>query len=273
MRSPSTLNQAPDFSTAPHSLPRSTRSPSWLMPSPYRMSNSTSRNGGAILFFTTLTRVRLPTTLSPSFSAPDPADVQPAAGVELQGVAAGGGLGVAEHDADLHPDLVDEDDQGVGLGDGAGQLAQRLAHQPGLQADVGVAHLALQLGLGGQRGDRVDHDDVHRAGAHQHLGDLQRLLAAVGLRHQQVVGAHAQLAGVADVQGVLGVDEGADAARPLGLAHHVQGQGGLARGLRPVDLDDAAAGQAAARRGRCPGPAIRWGPPSPRAGPCPRRGA
>ena len=27
------------------------------------MSNSTSRNGGAILFFTTFTRVRLPTTI------------------------------------------------------------------------------------------------------------------------------------------------------------------------------------------------------------------
>jgi hypothetical protein len=32
--------------------------------------------------------------------------------------------------------------------DDAGELAQRLAHEAGLQADVAVAHLALDLGLG-----------------------------------------------------------------------------------------------------------------------------
>src|SRR2546428_7248895 len=37
----------------------------------------------------------------------DPADVEPDRGVELQRVPAGGRLGVAEHDADLHADLVD----------------------------------------------------------------------------------------------------------------------------------------------------------------------
>jgi hypothetical protein len=44
---------------------------------------------------------------------------------------------------------------------------------------------------------------------------------------------------------VLGIDEGADAALLLGLGHHRQRQGGLARGLRPVDLDHAAARQPA----------------------------
>ena len=41
----------------------------WAMPSPYIMSNSASRKGGATLFFTTLARVRLPTTSPPFFSA------------------------------------------------------------------------------------------------------------------------------------------------------------------------------------------------------------
>jgi hypothetical protein len=40
------------------------------MPVPYMMSNSTSLNGGATLFFTTFTRVRLPTTASPFLIAP-----------------------------------------------------------------------------------------------------------------------------------------------------------------------------------------------------------
>ena len=53
--------------------------------------------------------------------------------------------------------------------------------EPGLQADVGVAHLALDLGLRDERRDRVDGHDVERAGADEELGDLERLLARVGL--------------------------------------------------------------------------------------------
>ena len=74
-----------------------------------------------------------------------------------------------------------------------GQLAQRLRHQARLQADVRLAHLALDLGLRHERGDRVDDDDVDGAGADQHLGDLERLLAVVGLRDQQVVDVDAEL--------------------------------------------------------------------------------
>jgi hypothetical protein len=54
-------------------------------------------------------------------------------------------------------------------------------HEPGLEADVGVAHLALDLGPGREGRHRVDHDHVEGAGAHQHVGDLERLLPRVGL--------------------------------------------------------------------------------------------
>ena len=43
---------------------------------------------------------------------------------------------VAEHDADLHANLVDKNHQAVGLLDGAGELAHGLAEQARLQADV-----------------------------------------------------------------------------------------------------------------------------------------
>ena len=49
---------------------KSTTSPSLLMPSPYIISNSTTLNGGATLFFTTLTRVWLPIISSLSLIAP-----------------------------------------------------------------------------------------------------------------------------------------------------------------------------------------------------------
>ena len=72
------------------------------------------------------------------------------------------------------------------------QLAHGLGHQARLQADVRVAHLPLDLGPGHQRRHRVDHDDVEGRGAHQHVGDLERLLAGVRLGHQQLVDVHAQ---------------------------------------------------------------------------------
>src|SRR5690348_1768138 len=179
----------------------------------------------------------------------DAADVQAHRGVELQRVAAGGGLRAAEHHADLHADLVDEDHQGAGLLDVGGELAQRLAHQAGMQADVGVAHLALDFRLRRQRSDRVDHDHVDRARAHQHVGDFQRLLAGVRLRYQQVVDLDAELLGIGRIERMLGVDERRGAAGTLATGDRLQGHGGLAGRLRPVDLDYAAARQTADTEG------------------------
>jgi len=125
-----------------------------------------------------------------------------------------------------------------------------MAHEPGLAADLGLAHGALELGLGDERGHGVDDDDVHGARAHQHVGDVQGLLAVVGLGDQEVVGLHAQAPGVVDVQGVLGVDEGRGAAELLGLGDDVQGERGLAARFRPVDLADAPPRDAADAQGQ-----------------------
>ena len=110
---------------------------------------------------------------------------------------------------------------------------------------MGVAHLALDLRPGHQRCHRVDHDDVERAGADQHVGDLERLLAGVGLGDQQVVDVDADGRRVDRVHRVLGVDVGAHAAVALGLGDHVHGERGLARRLGAEDLDDPATGQTA----------------------------
>ena len=106
--------------------------------------------------------------------------------------------------------------------------------------------------------------------AHQHLGDLERLLAAVGLRDQQVVDVDAELAGVLGVERVLGVDEGGDAAALLGLGDDREREGRLAGGLRAEDLDHPAAREAADADGGVDRRASRWGcsrSPGSRAGP------
>src|SRR5207249_9344837 len=66
-----------------------------------------------------------------------------------------------EHYPYLFPDLVDENHDAAGAGDCRGELAQRLRHEARLQAGQRVAHVAVELGAGHQRGDGVDDDDVH----------------------------------------------------------------------------------------------------------------
>ncbi len=162
----------------------------------------------------------------------DAADVEPHRRVEAQRAAARCRLRVAEHDADLLAQLVREEADRVRAVERAGELAQRLAHEPRLQADVRVAHLALDLRLRRERGDRVDRDDVEGAGADEQLRDLERLLARVGLRDEKVVDVDADPLRVRGVHRVLRVDEGADAAAALGLGDHVVDEGRLPGGLR-----------------------------------------
>ena len=69
---------------------------------------------------------------------------------------------------------------------------------------------------GRQRGDRVDRDQVDRAGADQDVDDLERLLAVVGLGDEQLVDVDADPPRVDRVDRVLGVDEGADPAAAPG---------------------------------------------------------
>ena len=137
---------------------------------------------------------------------------------------------------------------GAGVVQRTGDLAQRLAHQAGLEADVAVAHLALDLGARHQRGDRVDDDQVEGAGADQHVGDLERLLTGVGLGDQQRVGVDAEGLGVVGVERVLGVDERHDAAGLLGVGHRVQGDGRFS--AEPPDRKSPPPGRAAGRRCR-----------------------
>ena len=69
----------------------------------------------------------------------------------------------------LFPQLVDEDHDGVGLADGAGELAQGLAHEPGVETHEAVAHLALDLRPGHESRHAVHHHHVNGAGADQEM--------------------------------------------------------------------------------------------------------
>src|SRR5450759_3942999 len=128
----------------------------------------------------------------------------------------------AKHDAYLFPQLINEYCGGLCLAERTGDLAQGLGHEPGLQADVAVPHLALDLGTGHQRGDRVDDHDVDGGRADQHVRDFQALLPRVRLGDEQRVGVDAELLGVVGVQRVLRVDERRDPAQFLGVRDGMQ---------------------------------------------------
>jgi hypothetical protein len=188
----------------------------------------------------------LPTTFVALLDRADPADVETHRGIEFERMTAGGGLGRAIHHADLHADLIDEDHHGVGAVDRGGQLAQRLAHQPRPAGRAGCRPFRLRA----RRAEPMPPTESITststgARAHQRVGDLERLLAGIGLGDQQVVDVDAELARIDRIERVLGVDEGADAALLLRFGEAVQRQRGLARGFRPVDLDHPAARQAA----------------------------
>ncbi len=63
----------------------------------------------------------------------------------------------------------------------------------------------------------------------------------VGLRDEEIVNIHAEFAGVAGIERVLGVDESGLAAELLRFGNDLQREGGLAAGLRAVDFNNAAA--------------------------------
>src|SRR5439155_1271338 len=102
-------------------------------------------------------------------------------------------LGIAEHDADLLAKLVDEDETAFRFRDRAGELPQRLRHEPRLQPHLRVAHFAFDFRLRHERRDRVDDDDVDAVRSNEHLDDLERLLAVVRLRDEEAIEILAKL--------------------------------------------------------------------------------
>ena len=83
------------------------------------------------------------------------------------------------------------------------------------------------------------------SGAHERLGDVKSVLAAIGLRNEQIVDVHAQCARVNGVESVLGVDERSLSAALLYLCDDVERDGGLTRGFGTVYFDYSSARETA----------------------------
>ena len=179
------------------------------------------------------------------FNLTGTADVEADRGIEFERVTAGCGFRAAEHHADFHTDLVNENNQCIGAFDVAGQFAQGLAHQAGLQADVAVAHFAFDLGFRHKCGYGVDNDHIDTAGAYQGITDFQCLFAGIRLGEIEFFNFYAEFAGVNRVKSMLGIDECADAAIFLALGNGFETECSFTGGFRAENFNHAAAGQAA----------------------------
>ena len=172
------------------------------------MSNSATRKGGGHLVLDDAGADTRADYLVALLDGLESAQVDSHRAVELERPSAGRHFRVSPDYADLLPELVDEHNGRVGAADGGGELPEGLGHEPGLKADVGVAHVALQLRPGHEGRHAVDNDDVHGAAADQVLAYLQTLLCRIGLRNKQVIGVYAALSSVSRVEGMLRIDIG-----------------------------------------------------------------
>ena len=110
---------------------------------------------------------------------------------------------------------------------------------------MAVAHLALDLRARNERRHGVHNDNIDGVGAHERLGDLERLFAGIRLRNEQRIYVYAERGRIDRVKCVLHVDKRRVAAHFLAFGDAVERQGGLTGGFRPVDLNDSAARQTA----------------------------
>ena len=114
-----------------------------------------------------------------------------------------------------------------------------------MQTHLRIAHLAFQFGAWHERSNRIDDDNVDCSASNQDFGNFQGLLAAVGLRDEEIFNVDAELARIIGVEGVLRVHEGRRSAKFLRFGDNVQRQSCLAAGFRSEDFDDTASWKSA----------------------------
>ena len=104
---------------------------------------------------------------------------------------------------------------------------------------MGITHLAVNLCLRNQCGNRVHNHDIDRTGAHHRLGNLKSLLAVVRLGDIQIIDINTDLLRICRIECMLCIDKSSDTASLLYFCHHMQGNRRLTTGLRSVYLDDS----------------------------------
>ena len=119
-----------------------------------------------------------------------------------------------------------------------------------MEADGRVADFPLDFGARDECGNGVDNDAVYCPRTNEHVANLERLLAGVGLRNEDFVNVYAEARRVYRIERMLGIDERNYTAERLRFCENLQGKRRFAAGLGTVYFDDATTGNASdAERG------------------------
>ena len=162
--------------------------------------------------------------------------------VELERPAAGGRLGIAEHDANLLAQLVDEDEAGPATSTRrrSACAAPATSGAPGgpsaLHPSLPRSPRAARAPPPSRRRQRPRRSERTRTST---ISSACSPLS--GCDTSRFSRSTPSFFGVLRVERVLGVDERGQAAALLRLCNHLQRERGLAGRLRTEDLDDAAA--------------------------------
>jgi hypothetical protein len=140
------------------------------------------------------------------------------------------------------PQLVQENDNTAGFADVAGDFAQGLAHQAGLQSHVGIAHVPFNFGFGYQGRYRVHNNNIYGGRAHQGVHDFQGGFPVIWLGDQQVLHVNAQGGSVIRVKGMFGIHKGGNAPPFLHFGDGMEGNGGFPRAFGAVDFHNSSLG-------------------------------
>ena len=94
------------------------------------------------------------------FNLTDTANIDTDGSIELQSVTTSGSFRVTEHHTNLHTNLVDENDSGLGLRYNGSELTHGLGHQTSLKTHLSITHIAINFSLRHKGSNRVDHDEI-----------------------------------------------------------------------------------------------------------------
>ncbi len=175
--------------------------------------------------------------------------IQPHRRIELQCPAAWGCLRIAEHDADLFTQLINEDRSRIGMVHGTGQFAHGFGHQSGLQAYGRISHFTIQFCLRHQSSNGVNDDQVNGTALNEHFADIQGLFTGIRLGQNEFININAQGFGILGIDGIFSIDEGTSASLLLTLGNGMQGKGCFTGRFRTINLDDSSLWIAANAKG------------------------
>ena len=172
-------------------------------------------------------------------------DLHTYGGIEFQSITTGGNLRISVEYTDLLTKLVDKYNRTVASSDGSGQFPECLGHQSCLKTYMGITHIAFQLCLRNQCGNRVNHHDIDCTGADHGFGNLQCLLSVIRLGNIHIIHIYADCLGICGIQCMLRINKSGNSSALLYFSDHMKGYRGLTGRFRSEDLYDSSLGNTA----------------------------